>query len=98
VSGDTFTDVKDWSRKRGFGIVVDFVPPTTAPAAVTVVLPELIEDAPILVDGPAVPTLDPEELRELKFADAKAYAFDMYGIKARGWAELIAEYTEARGC
>ena len=42
-------------------------------------------------------TLEPEALREMGWKEAKAYAFDHYGIRARGWNELLREYAQLRG-
>lgn len=55
--------------------------------------------APVEVIEPVedVRTLSPEALRTLSWKAAKSYAFDAFGIKARGWSELIEEYTAARG-
>ena len=57
-------------------------------APVPVVAEPVVED---------VRTLSPVALRSLPFSAAKAYALDAFGIRARGWDELITEYTEARG-
>lgn len=65
----------------------------TAPVPVVAPLP-VVEPEPVIED---VRTLSPDVLRSLPFSAAKSYAFDAFGIKARGWDELIAEYTEARG-
>ena len=62
--------------------------PVPVVAPLPVVEPDPVED---------IRTLSPEALRSLPFSAAKAYALDAYGIKARGWDELIEEYTEARG-
>jgi hypothetical protein len=59
---------------------------------VPVIEPVAVE--PVIED---VRTLSPEALRSLPFSAAKSYALDAFGIKARGWDELIDEYTTARG-
>lgn len=46
---------------------------------------------------PEPDTLTVDQLRALSWADARAYALDHYGIKARGWRELTREYELARG-
>lgn len=46
-------------------------------------------------DEPA--TMSPSELKSLSWAEAKAYALEHYGIRARGWKELVREYKMIRG-
>ena len=42
-------------------------------------------------------TLEPDALKEMSWSEAKAYALEHYGIRARGWKELIREYAQLRG-
>ena len=52
---------------------------------------------PLPVVEPEVTTLTPAQFAGLSFKDARAYALGLYGIKGRSKAELLREYTEARG-
>jgi hypothetical protein len=56
---------------------------------------EAVKPLPVVTPEPV--TLTPEQFAGLSFKDGKAYAFGLYGIKARSKKELLREYTEARG-
>lgn len=56
------------------------------------VIPEAAEPAK---EAPATAT--PDDLKAMGWKAAKAYALEHYGVRARGWSELIREYTMLRG-
>jgi hypothetical protein len=64
---------------------------------------ELVQAAdPGRAQAPPMPvrdpvTLTPAQFAALPFSEARQYALGLYGIKARSKAELLREYTEARG-